>query len=379
MPFRRVALVCETSLRYIYPQVTDLAEFVARAGHEVTIFTGEDGEVRAWNANRGFTLVEIIRPASLPARLWNPFFITAVMRHLRPFDAVVTFTSPTLPLALAADRLLGKRVIHLALELHVPTDRSAKGYAVFQNLLRRSNVRVFTTGRHRSRLLKAAYNLSTTPGEFLNAALARTTASAVGAQMPVVQRVRELSGQTEPIVLLCDGGLNELNMLDCVVEAQVPISTGVAISLIGPCSAAWRARLKRVHERTGNYFYLGEVAGTRYDVIRVAAGVDLGFVLKRSNKSLPANDRLYTPNKLFDFLAAGVVPIISDQLSLRFVEREGLGYRPKVMSVEGLRTFLLALPARREELARTKRRVQEEFLSRYHFEATAAPVLDALT
>ena len=376
---KRVALCVETTIKYIYPQVADLAELLARRGFEVTVFCRHDPEAESWNQGRGFSYAGVRRPERLPGKLWNPFFIAHVLPQLPAFAGVVTFTSPTLPLALAADRMLRIRALHVALELHVPGDPSGTGYARFQHGLRHAaRVRVFTTGAQRSRLLAKAYGLRSVPGEFLNASLAKTRVRPVYQGPTIAEQVRRLSGQEKPIIVLCNGGLDDLNMLDRIVGAQVPAASGVAVALIGPCGPAWRERLAAAHALTGNYHYLGELPGTRYDVIRAAAGVDAGFALKRADKSLPANDRLYTPNKLFDLLAAGAAPIVSRQSSLRFVSRERFGICLDDLTIEGLRRFLLSLPGQRGALSAMRARGQALFAARYNLERTASEVVEAL-
>ena len=374
----KVLMIAETCYRYIYPQIPDLAELLARRGYVVMTLIPEDEEVRDWNSGRGFEIAFTRRIKIRLPGLANPWYAFQVLPRLLEADIVIGFTTPTVLILLIANRLLKKKTIYYALELMVPFTRGSGAYASLQHLLRFTTISVLTTGSHRSRILQRAVGLAHLPAEIRCCALRTTKAISNHPESTIAERVRKMAGQPDGLVVLCNGGLTELNGFGLLLAAAIPAKSGVLIALSGPLSMVWHEKLAGVSAATGNYFYVGEVHGTHYELIEHLRGADLGIVLKKMDHTQALNDRLYTPNKLFDFIAAGVPVLCSKQSTLTFVKKRGLGFVLEDFSVEGLRAFLLGLPDRRTEIANLAKSVRDAFDEDLNMEQAARPLLDIL-
>ena len=165
------------------------------------------------------------------------------------------------------------------------------------------------------------------------------------------------------ITVVCDGGLSSVNYLDTLLNAKIPASSGIIIGMFGPLDPAMRPLLELTQLETGNYFYLGELEGNRYNVIEAIKGADLGIVLKRGDECSIRNDQFYTPNKLYDFFAAGVPVLCSSQPSLKFVAENSLGYILSEVTAASLAQFLRKLPEKKEELANMASLITKRYLA----------------
>jgi hypothetical protein len=335
-------------------------------------------DIAEWNRGRGFKFDFMpLAQASLLPGSTNLRYNFEAFRRCRDADCVIAMSQPTLLLAVLL-RMLGKTAIYYPAELVVFGTRAGGVFSILERLLPFTSIQIITTGMHRSRLLAKALKAKSVPGELPIAAMRNTLATVSFADTPLADKVRALAGDPHGIVVLCNGGLHEVNCLDLILDADIAASSGVLIGMIGPVAPKWRARIDAAHKRTGNYFYLGALPGNRYDVIKAIKGVDLGFVLKPLEPSQTYNDRLYTPTKLYDFLAAGVPAVCSAQATLNFVRHEGLGFQLGELSAASIRAFLHALPEKRIELQEMAVRVRKGFETSHNFEAGAGDLLAVL-
>jgi hypothetical protein len=105
-------------------------------------------------------------------------------------------------------------------------------------------------------------------------------------------------------------------------------------------------------------------------------GCDVGLVLKRFDSYGSLNDRLYTPNKMFDYIAAGLPVVCSRQLSLRMVATRGLGVVLPKLSPDVLRAVLTGLAAENfKQLNVMKATVSEAFRSDLNYERASRDII----
>jgi glycosyltransferase involved in cell wall biosynthesis len=374
---KKIALLSEAWNGFGYPYVTDTAELLSQSGFDVSVVIPYRDDVEMWNSGRGFAFEFVNMRIGLSKTERNSAFLARAFATVLRADAVIAFTHPTLLLGIIAN-MLGKKVLYYPMELIISGTEHGGAFSYLQNFLKYTSIKVATTGRHRSRLLAIASGLKNTPDELPLTPLRATSAVRNFHGPTIAHQIRETASAPDAIVVLCNGSLHAVNCLDLILDASIPANSGVLIGMIGRMNAEWSEKVAAAHAKTGNYFYFGEVPGTRYDAIAAVKQADLGLVLKHWDSKQTYNDRLYTPCKLAEFVAAGVPVLCSGQPSLNFARREGIGYCLPDLSEGTLRNFLLSLPSRRAELLRMSQTAQELFATRYNCETTARGLVDYL-
>jgi hypothetical protein len=374
----KIVIISDVGVKFGYTQNTDLAEILARRGCEAEVLMPATKDLAEWNHGRGFRFTFVSEPALRLPGWSNVHFLAHALWLCRDADVIVITLPPSLLVGLVYNVLWRRRVAYYAVELILFGAKHGGAYTLLQRLLRWSSIKVFTTGRHRSWALGRVLGLEPRPGAVSIAALRDTTAIVTYHDRPLAERVRQMAGAPDAIVVMLNGALNEVNCLDLILEAEIPASSGVLIGMLGTLKQPWRDRVAAARKRTGNYIHVGEIHGNRYDLIAALRGSDIGLVIKRHGPEQTINDRLYTPTKLYDFIAAGVPTICSNQLSIRFVEKEGMGLRLRDLTALSLRQMLLSLPSRRDELKAMAERVEEGFRTRHNFEVGAKALIEHL-
>lgn len=378
MARKKVLLIAASGYRFVYPQIPDAAELLSRAGHSVVSIIPKDTEVMAWNAGRGFEIKATNNIRSKIRGVGAIWYMLQSIPEVLKADVVIGSCTTELPLLLLANILPNKKAIYHMSELAIPSIRGNGGYAWLQYILPYTGIEIFTTGTQRSRILKALVGLATVPKEINLGALRVTKAISRPPESTFAERIRQKAGRPNAIVALCSGGLDPLCGFDLLLEAAIPAESGVLIGMVGRLSTDMAKMVAEAHATTGNYFYLGELGGSRYDLIANLRGADLGFAMKKMDHSQIMGDRLYTPTKLFDFIAAGVPVLCSRQSTLGFVKRRGVGLVLSEWSASAIRDVLLSLPARRGELAEMAKAAREGFDNDLNFEAAAQPLVEAV-
>lgn len=366
----RVALVCDAGIRYVYPQVPDLAELLARDGHLVEVLAPVDAEAAAWNAGRGFAYVGLLRRRA-PGWLYNLAFIAKALWHCRRAERVIACSTVTLVVALLCRWLPGKRVAFYALECQIPGEPEAGSYAWVQHLLRWHAPLVAATGAHRARLLQRFLHLAERPAVVENSALLQDAAPS--RPHDVRSEVAVRLGRDPGCLVVLNGGLGRINALELVLDAVGLLGNDITLALIGPVEASIARMIDAAASRHGNVVYLGTIAGGRPALIRYLASADLGLVLKRHGHGRCLNDRYYTPNKAYDFIAATVPVVCSRQASMAHLVDDGIAVvLPQLTEValaECLRGLAQLSPERR---AAWRAHIDARYRARYHFERDAA-------
>lgn len=227
-----------------------------------------------------------------------------------------------LPVAAAAKRRFGGRVLYDAHELYVelvgnrPKSRAARAMqaAVERHLIRRVE-RTVTVNESIADELARRYGVPR-PGVVMNVPDRRAAPTA-----PDRQRLRAALGVGDDRrVALYVGGIGAGRGIEQLVRASAHLDD-VTIALIGPVAGDYRGELEALTNGAGAVRVLPAVAETA--VLSWAAGADVGLVPYR-NTCL--NNYLSLPNKLFEYLAAGVPVVASDFPELRrVIEGEGVG------------------------------------------------------
>ncbi len=374
---KRIGIFCEAGCRYKYPHPLDLAELAARSGAgQAFVFGPEDEKVVQWNSGRGFAYKALVSAELVKKNpsLSNIVFTTKAIPELFKLDAVVVTTTVTLLIGLIS-RVLGKQTVYYAFELMVPGRPGSGRYSVFQLLLRYMNISVYTTGRPRSRMLKKALALKRTPKAVDCSALLETASSPTPGNVTLREWAESHIGARPRLLVALNAGLTESRCLDLVLETAAQLPKDIVFAMNGPISRIWLDRLNVVGARSGNCLYYGEVEGSRMDLINFLRGADIGLVLQKSRRADILNDRLYTPNKLFDFIAAGVPVICSRQITLRLARENGFGIVLKALTTECLRLELEALASDAQFLSTLMHNASNAFESRYHYEVSSAELL----
>ena len=159
------------------------------------------------------------------------------------------------------------------------------------------------------------------------------------------------------------GGIQEQRPLDHLVRAAARLERAVMV-LMGPAEPSYRAALERVAEQagaTGNLRFAPAVDPEL--VVAVAAGADVGVVPFRRTSM---NQYLALPNKVFEYIAAGLPVVGSDFPEIgRVIEEHGIGltFDPDDEgSIAAAIDRLLADPAERARM-RERTRAAAEVLS----------------
>jgi glycosyltransferase involved in cell wall biosynthesis len=111
----------------------------------------------------------------------------------------------------------------------------------------------------------------------------------------------------------------------------------------------------------------------RDELPEILAQFDVGLVLYPVRRGQDNNSLMAAPNKLYEYLAAGLAIVASDNETMRFVAEEGLGWNIRGDSLEETAAFLDALRWSHVEACCT--RAARAFCERYNYESQAEPAL----
>jgi glycosyltransferase involved in cell wall biosynthesis len=260
--------------------------------------------------------------------------------------------------------------------------------------------------RHRARLVYDAHELYTrferSPPRLyawavriVEGTLARRADAVVTVSGPIARSLRDLHGLAgEPLVVLnCpplgpsppprrDGGAVRVVYqaavgpgrvtADLLAAAERAAGARVDLRIVGADPAALRRDVER-RGLSGRVRVLEPVPPDR--LVESLAGYDVGVVIDRGDTE---NARLALPNKLFEYLMAGLavaVPRLPAMAEL--VEREGVGLTYEPGSPADLARALEELAADRPRLAEMQRRARAAAEERYNAEAQVPALLAA--
>jgi glycosyltransferase involved in cell wall biosynthesis len=287
------------------------------------------GRSIAWNLLRGG-----------PGALFAKVFAEAVEDH--PAEVYVAHDLPMLPVGVAALDRHGGHLVYDSHECFPEQEFNALERRVWRRLeatlIGRCDL-VMTVNASIAQVMEERYRLARV--EVIH------NAERVPRSFPEGQPLRERLGLThgDPLVLY-QGGLSEGRNLDALVRMVPHLQTpGVHLAFLG--DGLLRDPLEALARRLGVSDRVHLVpAVPQAELLAFTRSADLGVIPYRPNC---LNNRLCTPNKLFEFIAAGLPLVASDLPELRrFVVGLGIGMVGDTGSPEALAWLVDAFFARPE-------------------------------
>ncbi len=105
------------------------------------------------------------------------------------------------------------------------------------------------------------------------------------------------------------------------------------------------------------------------------AAYDVGVVLYPVRPGQNINSRLAAPNKLYEYLASGLAVLASNNETLQFVSKEGLGWNLATVDLDAVAALLERLGCRDDVDAR-RHKAYDSFLRSYNYAAESGPLVD---
>lgn len=361
-PHCRVAILSLTTLKFRYPHPFDLGEALARENVDVDVLAPEDDQVADWNAGRGVGFVQV--PWRQGRGLRDPLELLSALCRGR-YDTVVATCPKSLAYALLSGLGGRYRTVYYGFEFSMPGEART---APLNALTRVFRVPVFQTGPERARMFTRVYRPRCRPNSVHCAALRQTSAAPVY-QGPTLEKAFVTAfGYRPKLLIAVNGGIGtpDISAVGHLIDAAFTRADDVGVVMLGPLDAAWQQRIAERVAEGGLYLHVGTIDGLRYDLSRIMQGCDLGWTFKHNTRSDNVNDRTYTPNKLYDYLRAGLGALVGTQKSLSFAVQAGFAVRTRADSPDDIRQTILAQDP--EQVQRLKTRAREMFKTELHYE-----------
>jgi glycosyltransferase involved in cell wall biosynthesis len=314
---------------------------------------------------RDATILRELRGAYRLVRLLRlTFGLRRAGRHLVVADVIHANDFDTLPAGWLLARALGARLVYDAHELYTLQERDpprlhrAVVRRLERSLARRADA-VVTVNEPIARELQAILRLSTRPLVVLNcpASTPRTTSDAVGT----------------PLRSVYQGAVGHGRSLDDLLDAaSATEGVHVTLRIVGIDTVGLRAEVER-RELDGVVTVAEPVEPT--DLVAALAEFDVGIIVTRP---LTRNDELAAPNKLFEYLMAGLAvagPNLPGIAAIIEGDDVGVTFDPGVSA--SLAAALTALAGRPEEVAALKRRAHEVAVTRFNAESQRPALMTA--
>lgn len=365
-PSCRVAILSLVTLKFRYPHPFDLGEVLARDGVDVDVLAPEDPLVADWNAGRGVGFVQVPQQQTRGTR--RPLEILSALR-LGRYDTVVATCPKSLAYALLSGLGRQHRTVYYGFEFSMPGQSNARS-ARLNALPRLFTVPVFQTGRERARMFARVYRPRLRPESVHCAALLQTQTAPVYNGPTLEDAFVSHFGFRPKILIAVNGGIGtpDISAAGKLIDAAFTRADDVGVVMFGPLDLIWHQRISARAATGGLYLHVGTIDGTRYDLSRAMHGCDLGWTFKQNTRSDNVNDRTYTPNKLYDYLRAGLGALVGTQRSLEFAVRAGFAVRVRADSPEEIRQTVLALAQDLHRVQRLKTRAREMFETELNYE-----------
>ena len=238
----------------------------------------------------------------------------------REFDTFHAHDLNTLPIATLLARRVGARLVYDAHELYPEVSTLSKREAAVWRLLERRLIgradHVLTVGQSIADELRRRYGIDP-PQIILNCPAAVATKRAD----PMTLRARAgLAGDERPVILY-QGGFAPYRGLEQLVEAAKELRAATVV-LMGWGRLEETLRDQVVRSGLSDVVRIIEPVPPD-QLLEFTAGADVGVIPYRP---VGLNNTFTTPNKLFEYIAAGLAIAASRLPELvRFVERPGLG------------------------------------------------------
>lgn len=365
------------SLRF-FPPVCNEARALLQAGWRMRIYTlperGDDdaGDLEGAEVRSLHLLTRTLAPRRLLPLKYAELAARQLWAGRRePADLFIAHDLDALPQALWAARRHRAPVVLRAHELwteraHVPARRLWK--SLERKLLPRVDLLVAPTPERAAFLEQ--YGLAAPPLVVRNCPPLHTPVPGQALQELLARAGRPAQGRR---LVLYQGTLAPSRCVLEVVAAAAHLPPEALLVLLGPVDVALRAPLQSALAAAEDRVVLLDPLSPEA-VWPVLCSADVGLALYRPDC---LNNRLCAPNKVFEYMAAGL-PIVGAQGPglQALVEGEGLGALVDPESPEdiarGIRSVLESPD--REAMGRRGQALAAE---RYHWEAQVAPLLEA--
>lgn len=320
------------------------AKTLAEAGHDVRIIAVLDKDTELYEERDGFRILRVdisiaeTRPAAaedrppsrgrlrrLRAKISSFFALLHYYRRAwkivnsEPGDIYHCHDLDTLLLGYRAKRRHGGKLVYdaheLTTELAYISRLERMGWRVLEQLLIRRADEVITTGTYRAEYLAKKYRVAA-PTVILNC----PPLSAAQARNRALREKLGLTDDTVPVILY-QGGFIPGRGLDNLVLAAAHLDRGVMVLMgWGPLETELRGMVKK-KGLGGRVYFTEPVAPDRVVYYCMSATVGVVIVLRTS-----LNNYYATPNKLYEYIHAGLPVVSSDFPALKeVVEGYGLG------------------------------------------------------
>lgn len=263
-----------------------------------------------------------------PGALFTRVFAQAIADH--PADVYVAHDLPMLPVGVAAVERHGGRLVYDSHECFPEQEFNALERRVWRRLeaalIGRCDL-VITVNASIARLMEGRYGFPRV--QVIH------NAERVPAALPNERRLHRRLGLTDQAqVVLFQGGLSEGRNLDLLVR-MVPHLRATQVHVVFLGDGLLRERLAALARRLGVEARVHLLpAVLQAELLAYTVSADVGVIPYRPTC---LNNRYCTPNKLFEFIAAGLPVIASDLPELRrFVAGNGIGLVGDTGSPEGL-------------------------------------------
>jgi glycosyltransferase involved in cell wall biosynthesis len=297
---------------------------LARAGHEVTVLELAAAAPDEWLD--GFARHSIQPPPwmrrRLPLHLYRIAFLIGFVRalvRLQP-DVVHAHDAAMLLPGIIGARLTGAQLVYDSHELATSVPYRERVWAWFVTLIERLVVprcaAVITVSDGIAERLRARYRLTARPTVVRNV-------SALELRGEGSLRRRLGLDASTPLVLH-QGAPAPARGCEELIEAVARLD-GVHLAFLGDAEAAYREHLRRLLRRLNIEDRVTLLPGVPLEkLLAHTAEADVGITLLQDTCE---NHRLALPNKLFEYIAAGV-PVVASALPeiQRLVEAYGVGW-----------------------------------------------------
>lgn len=320
----RIALVCVSPLQHD-SRVLRHAALLVEAGHDVRIFAqsplpasppapvtvipgpGSDTRVRFGMLVR--QAPASLLPASADALYWLSPSRVAARRNLLRFqpDLVIANDWRALPIALAAKRALGARLIY---DSHEFAPEEFADSWLWRLLAREHVIRI------EDRYIREADAIAT-----VSDGIADALAQRYGLARPIVisntpaWQATVFRPTTHPITVLYHGAVVPRRGLETLIESVSLWPEEFRLVIRGPAQGGFDQHLRNLAGPFGERIALAPPVSPD-QLISTAAQADIGIFLLSNNTR---HARFAMPNKIFEYMQAGLMVISSDLPEVRRV------------------------------------------------------------
>jgi len=281
------------------------------------------------------------------------------------FDTVIANEVETLPAGRGAARRSHARLVYDAHEIYesVEPGQPRLQRAIFSRieraLARKADV-VTTVSDPIADDLRARLRLGTTPVTILNA--------------PASFEVPMPTPRDGPLRAVYQGAMGPGRTLDDLLDAAAA-ADGVQLTIRVANADLDELRTEAARRRLDNVSIVDPVSPT--ELVEALAGFDVGVII---NRPVSRNDELVFPNKLFEYMMAGLSVVAPRLPGLApLVDGEGIGATFEPASPASLGAVLSELAADRDRVLAMRRRARQLAVTRFNAETEAERLVRALS